>query len=326
MSNGNGRQLTRAQPRQMAAPPQPQQQSWGPPSPAQQGWFWDGSQWVCAPDCDDPCTPCPPFPPVPGFRPFFDPISNPWYPGANAGVSFGTTPPKFPIRGNFWWDGIRLWMFDGAAWVDIVESAIIGGSGGGGTVPGSGMVFVGTSPPPNPAIGQQWWNGSIMQLWTGTAWVITGSPAPIGPVTTTTQVFAVGNPFDTSPIGTTELNWSIAPISAVPNIDPMAGWNAATHHFRPLKAGFYQFEIRSWSGAGGGGIVLVKNDTGTYNNDVSDITVCLDSDESGSNNLMATGMVLLNGSTDFVRLFAWDTTGLFHNTGSTPCMQGWLFP
>lgn len=112
----NGRQMTRVRP--MAAvqqAPSPARQM----SPSQQGWSWNGSQWVC-----DPCDDFPPCPPFPGFPPALDPATSPWYPGANAGVSFGATAPNFPIRGNFWWDGKTLWMFDGAAWV------IVGGNSG----------------------------------------------------------------------------------------------------------------------------------------------------------------------------------------------------
>jgi hypothetical protein len=102
--------------------------------------MWDGTRWVCDPDCDDgapqwpAAPPCPPpsFPPA-GCPPWFPPPASqpPWYPGANAGVSFGTTPPVNPIRGHFWWDGVRMWMWDGAVWVDIVASATGAAPGGG---------------------------------------------------------------------------------------------------------------------------------------------------------------------------------------------------
>jgi hypothetical protein len=81
----------------------------------QGGWFWDGSNWVCDPDCSVP-QPSPPFgPPV-----FSGPTQQPpWYPGANGGVSFGAVAPPNPVRGHFWWDGKTFWMFDGAAWVAV---------------------------------------------------------------------------------------------------------------------------------------------------------------------------------------------------------------
>jgi hypothetical protein len=84
-------------------------------APAQQGgWWWDGSNWVCDPDCGPPA--CPPFgPPV-----FSGPVNQPpWYPGANGGVSFGTVGPANPVRGHFWFDGTTMWLFDGAGWVSV---------------------------------------------------------------------------------------------------------------------------------------------------------------------------------------------------------------
>lgn len=121
-----------------------------PPQPSQQDWLWDGANWVwCGPPpCPQPPMPpaCPPpFPcPPAGFPtpcpPWFPPpaAQAPWYPGANAGVSFSATEPVNPIRGNFWWDGTTLHMFDGAAWVTI-------GPATGGAVKG---VIDGSSAPP----------------------------------------------------------------------------------------------------------------------------------------------------------------------------------
>lgn len=112
-----------------------------PPQPSQQGWVWNGSSW-CWFDPDDcpafPCpSPCPPpvsgipFPcPPSGFPtpcpPWFPPPAGqaPWYPGANGGVSFSATPPVNPIRGNLWWDGTMLHLFDGAAWVQVGPGAV----------------------------------------------------------------------------------------------------------------------------------------------------------------------------------------------------------
>lgn len=82
-------------------------------------WMWDGSNWVCDPDCNGDS----------GFPPFGPPVFSgptaqpPWYPGANGGVSFGATAPPNPVRGHMWWDGIMFRLFDGAAWVDIGPGA-----------------------------------------------------------------------------------------------------------------------------------------------------------------------------------------------------------
>lgn len=111
-----------------------------PPQPSQQDWVWDGANWCppgsapFPPPCPPPGFP-PPFPcPPAGFPtpcpPWFPPpaAQAPWYPGANAGVSFSATAPVNPIRGNFWWNGTTLQMFDGAAWVSIGGSATPSGS------------------------------------------------------------------------------------------------------------------------------------------------------------------------------------------------------
>jgi hypothetical protein len=124
-----------------------------PAAPAQQGgWYWDGSNWVCDPDCGAPPSsgfPCPPpsFPP-PGCPPWFPPPQGqpPWYPGANAGVSFSATAPPNPIRGNFWWDGKVLWMFDGAVWVNTAQGATLRGvTDGSDAAPGIVGEFVQTT-------------------------------------------------------------------------------------------------------------------------------------------------------------------------------------
>jgi hypothetical protein len=98
------------------------------PSPQDGGWSWDGSNWVCNPDC--PPSQFPPFgPPV-----FSGPTQQPpWYPGANGGVSFGLAAPANPVRGHLWWDGTTFWLFDGAAWVSISSGA----SGLKGVIDGS---------------------------------------------------------------------------------------------------------------------------------------------------------------------------------------------
>jgi hypothetical protein len=328
MSNGNGRQAAGPRGRQMMVPPPrgrqmtaPQQQM----TPAQQGWWWNGSNWVCDP-CDDftPPFPCPPFP---GFPPAYDPASSPWYPGANAGVSFGTTAPSFPIRGNFWWDGIRLWMFDGAAWVDIVKSANTGGSSGSGSTGGSGNVIIGVNPPGNPVIGEEWWNGSQLYVWDGSTWKVVGPGALSGPVPTTTQTFSIGAPTNltTPALGTSSAAWTVVPFNVAPTIDPALAYNGTTHQITPNKPGFYLFSARMYSG-GSAGVALVRNDTGTYTGTNAPEDTTLISTTAAQGWMMTNGIVLMNGTTDFVRLWAWDSTAIFHNTGSNPVLRGYLLP
>lgn len=167
------------------------------PAPAPQSmqspmdWVWDGASWTCgdnpsppgcppAPGCEPPCPPplCPPTGwPVP-CPPFYPPPSNqpPWYPGANGGVSFSQTAPPCPIRGAFWYDGNILWMYDGAAWVDVGVKGISTLTAGGAPV------FIGPTAPPASKPGALWWDGTELQLWDGTKWNLIGpTPAPATP-------------------------------------------------------------------------------------------------------------------------------------------------
>jgi hypothetical protein len=112
-------------------------QQWGPPAVGTRdgNWVWDGSNWVCNPDCGTDGQPCPPMgPPV-----FSGPVNQPpWYPGANGGVSFGAVAPPNPVRGHMWWDGTTFWLFDGAAWVAIsgTETLVKGVVDGSNAPPG----------------------------------------------------------------------------------------------------------------------------------------------------------------------------------------------
>ena len=174
MANNITRMPRGAVPQQQGVP---SQQWWG----GMPGWGgspgWNGGD--CCPDDSAPPFPCPPpgWPP-PGCPPWFSgQNSPPWYPGANAGVSFGTTPPPNPVRGHFWWDGVTLWMFDGAAWV---------AAGGGSAGQGAASVAIGTTPPVAPQPGALWFDGGMLLLWTGTAWIptegnATGASPPANP-------------------------------------------------------------------------------------------------------------------------------------------------
>ena len=333
----------------------PQQQVMPPPGAQQQsGWVWDGTQWNCGSDGSVPPFPCPgPGWPPPGCPPWYSTANSPpWYPGANAGVSFGTTPPPNPVRGHFWWDGQTLWMFDGAAWIAT------GGVSGGLTPPSN-------TPPANPAPGQQWFNGTTLYIWDGNAWVpasqtkttisATAPPAPnpgdlwyngtqlhiwdgsawelvgpgaiVGPVPTTTIMFAMTATTSLT-IASTPANWGIVPFNNQPLTDIMSAWNSVTHEFMPTKPGIYLFLCRMYASAGtGAGLALLKNDPGTFVNgtNTSDLIVCIGS-ESTSGWITVTGVVQLNGTTDYVRLWAWDGAGTFATAGGNPVYIGTLLP
>jgi hypothetical protein len=336
----------------------PQQFS-GPPSVgARSGTsVWDGSQWICSP-CDDgsaPPFPCPPpgFPP-PGCPPWFSGMNSPpWYPGANAGVSFGTVAPPNPVRGHFWWDGVTLWLFDGAAWEAIGGS---GSSAGGATPPsttaptnpvpgeqwfnghtlfiwdGNAWVpvsqtktYIQATAPPAPNPGDTWYNGTQFYVWSGSAWEVVGPGATVGPVATTSVQFAM----TATTARTITTNWTIIPFNDQPLTDLQTGWDPVQHMFKPKLAGMYNFMLRGYPGGGsGGGVALLKNDPGTFTMGGlgSDLVIGIDSTSTGGW-LNANGFAPMNGTSDYVRAWAWaGAGGTFPTTGSNACFVATLFP
>jgi hypothetical protein len=232
---------------------------WGPPTVGTRdgNWVWDGSNWVCSPDCSPPVS-CPPFgPPV-----FSGPVGQPpWYPGANGGVSFGATAPPNPVRGHMWWDGTTFWLFDGAAWVGI------GPEQAPGAVPTTAKVFQ----------------------------VATNSSSTLGAAAT----------------------WQIPAIDGTPTINTAGAWDAVNYKYTPNKPGIYNFEIQQYSGnAGTMAIMLAINDSGSPLNIPASQSICLAQTPAPSW-MTASGMVVMNGTTDFVRLWAqpgaasdnWPVTG-----------------
>lgn len=300
-----------------AGVPQAAPQSAPMASPAQQGWVWNGSNWMWDPcDCDgfQPPFPCPPsgFPtPCP---PWFPPPAGqaPWYPGANGGVSFSATPPANPIRGNFWWDGTMLHLFDGAAWVDIGPS----GAGAGGT-------FVGTSPPSNPASGTTWWNGTVFQVWDGAKWQAVGPPAAVSSGKTTIT-FAMQQ---TTSLTVAATAWTIVPYTAAPNVDTQSAWNASAFKLTPNVAGTYLIEVRSISpGGGASAMTIVKNDSGSFTSfSSSDIVVGV-SNVSANQWMTAVGVASMNGTTDFIRVWGFAAGGSIPAGGSSPVYTAVLLP
>lgn len=310
--------ITRMSRQQMMAPRQQ-----GIADPAS-GWVWDGTQWVCG-DCDDSSFPCPsPFPPA-----FSGPAQQPpWYPGANGGVSFGTNAPPNPVRGHFWWDGATLWIFDGAAWVNSSTGVTFPGGGGSSGSSGAGTVIISTSPPGNPQTGAQWWDGAVLRVWDGTQWKIVGPGTSAGPVPTTTHAFKLTQPTTvTVPVNT----WSIIPFNATPQVDTFLSWNPTTFKITPTKAGTYLWFIRAYlaTAVGATGILMLRNDSGSVGTGVGDDFVCVSTIASGTSIqewLGAGGISIMNGTTDFVRMFAYSGDGNVYGTPATPMIDAYLLP
>jgi hypothetical protein len=316
-------------------------------------WIWDGSNWVCDPDCDFP-QPFPPFgPPV-----FSGPAGQPpWYPGANGGVSFGAVAPPNPVRGHLWWNGVTFFLFDGAAWVPV------GGAQGGSVTPPSG------TPPANPAPGQQWFNGSTLFVWDGNAWIpvsatktyiqATAPPAPnpgdtwwdgvqfhiwdgsmwelvgpgatVGPVPTTTHAFAITVPTALSLAGGSA--WTAVPYTATPIVDAQTAWDAPTKKLTPKKAGVYLVLMRGSGTVNAGGTLggaIAKNDSGSVTPAITNLVCQYEFGIEGatpiSNAYSAMGIVNMNGTTDFLRHWAFSSAGTFDAQGSVPTFDVFVLP
>jgi hypothetical protein len=268
----------------------------------------------------------------------------PWYPGANAGVSFGTTAPSNPVRGHFWWNGLTLFMFDGAAWVSTA---------GGGTPPSSTApanpvpgqqwfngstlfvwdgnawvpvsqtkTFVQSTAPPAPNAGDMWWNGTVMRIWDGSAWELVGPGAFVGPVGTTTQTFAMQQ---TTALALPASNaWGIVNYSATPLIDTQTAWDSVQHKLTPKVAGMYGFNVRGSISGTDGAMAIVKNDPGTFTSLASSDIVVAASSGIGWNSVY--GMSPMNGTSDYVRIWGRDTAGSLGAGGSNPVFSAVIFP
>jgi hypothetical protein len=313
-------------------------------------WIWNGSNWICDPDCDDGSGSFPPFgPPV-----FSGPVAQPpWYPGANGGVSFGATPPPNPVRGHMWWDGTSFWLFDGAAWVPIGGQAASGGTATGSTPPAkpfngqmwfNGSVlfvwdgnawipttttrsFVQPTAPPAPNPGDLWFDGAQQRIWSGSAWLLVGPGATVGPVPTTQKVFEIGtNSASTIAAANTP---EIALVNGTPTVNTMGTWDVNNHTWTPNRAGVFNFEIASFNqSASYEAIYLIKNDTGFPLNVSGSQFVAID-ETTSTTWLAASGMVMMNGTTDFVRL--WWQNGVAAapwpaSVAGVPNIRGFIMP
>jgi len=293
-------------------------------------WVWDGTQWVCSPCGSNgssgqvPGCPPPGWPPM-GCPPWFSgQNSPPWYPGANAGVSFGNTAPVNAVRGHFWWNGVSLFIFDGAVWVNTTTGTIDGGGGGGGGGSGSATVVISDTAPGNPVAGMQWWNGTILQVYDGTKWNVVGPGSTTGPVPTTTNVFAMTVPVQLS-LGANA--WNPVPFTANPTVDSLAGYDPITHKYKPTKAGVYQFMCRCYNGGAVFGFTLIKNDTGAFTGLNDNILILVDLGAASIGGwVTGTAITVMNGTTDYVRMFGYADNGIFYPIGGNPVFTAWLMP
>ena len=263
------------------------------------------------------------------------------------GVSFGTTPPANPVRGHFWWNGVTLFLFDGAVWDPI------GGSGGAVTPPG-------TTFPVNPVPGQQFFNGTTLFIWDGNAWV------PVSQTKTYIQATAppAPNPGDTWFDGTQFWVWSGSSWDLVGRRHRWSGADeyACLRHATADRAD--RDTVRDLGGHSlqrgaadrhrrrlGPGHSQVHAEEGRYllfqsadqlrvlavaprscrtipapspTRWLSDVIVCIASTTGGW--LQTSGMMQANGTSDFFRAWGWNAGGVIPAAGSNPVFNIFLLP
>ena len=172
----------------------------------------------------------------------------------------------------------------------------------------AGVTFSVTAPA-NVIRGHFWWNGTVLQMWDGVAWVlistgesggqgaIISSTAPANPIAgmmwwdgAQMRVYdgtawkLVGPGAAAGPTPTTVETfrilqpvavpidpavWTIVPFTTPPVVDTKQGWNAATKQYNPKTAGFYNFMVRIVGQEPGGGAFGFM----LTRNDPGDITI-----------------------------------------------------
>ena len=159
----------------------------------------------------------------------------------------------------------------------------------------------GTAPPaPNP--GDLWFDGTQLHIWDGTTWELVGPGATVGPVPTSAKVLEVKSPTGSN---VTAGTWAILPISGTPNINTFGTWDVSTKIYKPNKAGIYNFELLQYnSNTGILAMALLLNDSGgPYGSTIINAPVALLCEETGTGWVQSSGMVVMNGTTDFVRVW-----------------------
>jgi hypothetical protein len=142
----------------------------------------------------------------------------------------------------------------------------------------------------------------------------------------TQEVFALAQP-NALTVGST---WTPVPYTGTPSIDTMSAWNPANYRYTPTRAGTYLFVARGYASGSGfeAGTAIVKNDAGSFANIQTDIVVGVVT-ESATGWMYITGPSVMNGTTDFVRVFGTTTAAgpnNWYQTGVSPAFAAWILP
>jgi hypothetical protein len=184
------------------------------------------------------------------------------------------------------------------------------------------------------------WDGVTFWLFDGAAWVgigpgtpgtpgTPGLPPPSGSpsVGLTRKVFEIGTN-STSTVGAVNTP-EIALINGSPTVNTTGTWDVNNHTYKPNRAGVYNFEVINFlQDPTYTAIFLILNDTGAPLNvggsqflGIGEVTSAL------TTWVNASGMAVMNGTTDFVRVWwqASTTTTVWAATG-IPNIRAFLLP
>lgn len=164
----------------------------------------------------------------------------------------------------------------------------------------------------------------VLYLWNGVAYVA-ATPELFHPLAkTTTLTFSLTQ---AEQIVLTPNVWTIIKYAGVPQTDLHAAWDASTGKLTPKVAGFYNFSVRCYAygpANTGGGVNLIKNDDGVF--DDINIDVVVASSNAPKNQLQtANGVAYMNGTTDYVRVFGFSGASL-EPMGTIPAFSALLMP
>ena len=142
-------------------------------------------------------------------------------------------------------------------------------------------------------------------------------PANTGTVITTASTFGGTGPAFSAYMSATQSisNTTITKIVFnTENFDTNSNYDTSTYRFTPTVAGYYQFSARIATPTSGTGITYIyigkNNDTGLGLNSAV-------GNNAGGLTVSTSGILYMNGSTDYVEAFTYQSTGGSATMGST---------
>ena len=93
--------------------------------------------------------------------------------------------------------------------------------------------YIQPTAPPSPNPGDTWWDGSVQRIWTGSAWALVGPGAFVGPVGTSTITFAIAQP---TSVAVPASVFEPMPFTTTPMVDTQSAYDPITHRVTPKVA------------------------------------------------------------------------------------------